>query len=189
MNLHDAPWQREVGPGWDVVLVPEQVAHRAVVALGALSTNPVGAVFAIHGVWGFFLPPESDIPPWPARVQYLRSGSQVTLPPSCWTRDQSGSGSGWVRSRSDGHLLTPPLMLHPIVAALCCPRGGRRPIRALGCSREDITVKPPPPAVGPGRDEARADADALRSLAVALDVHEAEVPGTADAFRTFFDSP
>ncbi|MEU5839763.1 hypothetical protein ABZ820_39780 [Streptomyces diacarni] len=131
VDLPEGPWARAVGSGWDVVLVPEGVARQAVQALYELPADPVGTVFALDGQWGFFLPEESDEPRWPPYVRYLKAGASVTLPPACWTRDLDGTGSGWVRRPWDGRLLTPPLMLHPMVNAVghskTAPRCVRHP--------------------------------------------------------------
>jgi hypothetical protein len=110
-GLCDAPWTRPVGPGWDVVLIPEAIARRAVRALDRVRLDAVGTVFAHHGTWGFFVPEQSDDPEWPDGITYRSAGSTVVLPPL-----SPGPGSGWVRARHDGRLLTRPLLLHPVVS-------------------------------------------------------------------------
>lgn len=115
VELPEVPWERSVGAGWEVVLIPQRVARIAVQALDAVWRDLVGAVFAIEGSWGFFVPEESDEPEWPHPARYLRSGTTVTLPPAHWMC-AAGSGPGWVRRPEDGRLLTPPLVLHPMVA-------------------------------------------------------------------------
>lgn len=121
VEVPDVPWQRPVGPGWEVVLVPEHTARPAAQALAGLSPDLVGAVFSIQGRWGFFVPEESDVPRWPAGIRYLKAGVTVTLPPACWKRPWTGTGPGWVHRPAGGRLLTPPLLLHPMVSAVSHP--------------------------------------------------------------------
>lgn len=116
VEVPDVPWQRPVGPAWEVVLVPERIARPAVQALDELSPALLGAVFSIQGRWGFFVPEESAGPPWPAGTRYLQTGAALTLPPACW-KNATSSDAGWVRRPPDGRLLTPPLILHPMVTA------------------------------------------------------------------------
>jgi hypothetical protein len=83
----------QVGPGWEVVLVREMEARQAVARLDHLSAGLVGAVCATEGWWTFFVPEDSDDPPWPDPAAYLASGATVTLPPASWTRTASAEGA------------------------------------------------------------------------------------------------
>ncbi|MFD4480382.1 hypothetical protein ACFWPU_30305 [Streptomyces sp. NPDC058471] len=116
--LCDRPHRLLLGGGFDVVLVPEQHAREAVGHLDRLELRPVGAVFAIDGQWGFFLPEGSNEPPWPSPVQYLGAGTAVTVPPASWSHADASPRSGWVRRHRNGRIFTPPLLLHPIVEAI-----------------------------------------------------------------------
>ena len=106
-----------VGPGFDIVMVPEHHARQAVALLDRLALDPIGSVFADHDRWGFFLPEESDSPAWPPATEYLHGGASVTLPPFHWPAPAYGA-TGWVRHRADGRLFTAPLMLHPVLDAV-----------------------------------------------------------------------
>ncbi|MFE0055416.1 hypothetical protein [Streptomyces sp. NPDC059003] len=116
--LCDRPHRLLLSQGFDVVLVPEQHAQEAVGHLDRLELRPVGAVFAIDGQWGFFLPEGSNEPAWPSSVQYFGAGTSVTVPPASWSRTDPSAGSGWVRRRRNGRIFTPPLLLHSIVEAI-----------------------------------------------------------------------
>jgi hypothetical protein len=116
-----APAALPVGPGFEVVLMPEAQARRALGDLDRLiELDPVEFVFvfAVDDRWGFFVPEESAQPSWPADVEYLKAGSVVTVPPAHWRHGTCQAGTGWVRRRCDGRLFPPPLILHPILAAI-----------------------------------------------------------------------
>ena len=102
----------QVGPGWEVVRVPEMQARQAVARLDCLDSGLVGAVCATGGWWSFFVPEDSDDPPWPEPAVYLASGAAVTLPPASWARNAAARGAGWVRRCRQGRLFTAPLFLH-----------------------------------------------------------------------------
>ncbi|MFD7016675.1 hypothetical protein [Streptomyces sp. NPDC059928] len=116
--LYERPHLLPLGRGFDVVLVPEQHAREAVSHLDRLELCPVGAVFAIDGQWGFFLPEGSNEPLWPSSVRYFGAGTSVAVPPASWSRAESAPGPGWVRRHRNGRIFTPPLLLHPVVEAI-----------------------------------------------------------------------
>jgi hypothetical protein len=111
----------EVGPDWEVLLLPRQLA-RQVISLTNRSRSAdtaIGWAFADGPRWGIFLPPGSQTPRWPACTTYLATGATVTLP----GRNPHGPGPHWVR-RTESRLLSHPLLLHPLVtwhAALVSP--------------------------------------------------------------------
>jgi hypothetical protein len=106
-----------VGPGWEVVRVPETLARQAVARLDRLSSDLVGAVCAIGGWWSFFVPEGSNDPQWPEPAAYLASGAAVTLPPASWERNAAARGARWVRRCHQGRVFTAPLFLYLAVTA------------------------------------------------------------------------
>ncbi|MFI5822850.1 hypothetical protein ACIA8I_27710 [Streptomyces rishiriensis] len=112
----DAPGLRQVGPGWEVLLMPEPLARLVTRALAGrpVKVAALGWVFAHAGQWGIFLPEMSDDPAWPPGTTYLAAGGSVTLPP--FSRRSAEDAWGWVRL--DGSPLSRPLLLHPVVTAL-----------------------------------------------------------------------
>jgi hypothetical protein len=123
--LLQEPTALPVGPGFEVVLIPEQVARHTVSRLDRLQLE-VGAVVAVSGCWGFFVLPESDgvSLSWPTAIEYLEVGSRVTLPPAHWPITVPGSGrTGWIRQQHDGRMFTSSLMLHTVAAAVCTLAG------------------------------------------------------------------
>ncbi|WP_446044898.1 hypothetical protein [Streptomyces olivaceus] len=109
---------RQVGPGWEVLLMPMPLGRLVTAALARrpARTAPLGWVFAASGQWGIFLPEESDDPAWPAETTYLKTGAHVTLPPFNQRGAERDSTSGWVSL--DGSPLSRPLQLHPVLTAL-----------------------------------------------------------------------
>ncbi|MDJ0342770.1 hypothetical protein QMK19_22980 [Streptomyces sp. H10-C2] len=98
--------------------MPDHHARQAINLLRDHALDPVGGVFSVEDRWGFFVPSRSQEPPWPAATTYLTEGSFVTVPPAHWQYTDDPNRPGWVRQRPDGGLLTAPLLLHPIVAAI-----------------------------------------------------------------------
>ncbi|MEW1760489.1 hypothetical protein AB0393_28755 [Streptomyces cyaneofuscatus] len=112
-----------VGPGWEVLLMPEPLGRLVVDALAGrpARTAPLGWVFTHAGRWGIFLPLQSDQPAWPSCTTYLTAGASITLPPD-EARSKTWPACGWV-SR-DGEQLSRPLLLHPVLTALApCDAG------------------------------------------------------------------
>ncbi|MET8816117.1 hypothetical protein ABZW47_29450 [Streptomyces sp. NPDC004549] len=118
LDLAEAARPQPVGPGWEVLLMPEPLGRLMVGALAGRpsTTTPLGWVFAHADQWGIFLPSESDELSWPPGTTYLKAGASVTLPPE-ETRPETWTGAyGWV-SR-DGPPLSRPLLIHPVLAVL-----------------------------------------------------------------------
>ncbi|MER5549543.1 hypothetical protein ABT072_45900 [Streptomyces sp. NPDC002589] len=109
-----------VGPGFEVVLINEDLARQAVALLDRmeLSVDPVGAVCAVEGRWAFFLPEESDIPAWPAHTQYLSCGTTLPLPPIPGTSPAPINSTRWIRWQPLGRVITAPLLLQLAVNAV-----------------------------------------------------------------------
>ncbi|GHE11985.1 hypothetical protein GCM10010339_73680 [Streptomyces alanosinicus] len=109
-----------VGPGFEVVLIDEDLAHQAVALLDRmeLSVDPVGAVSAVEGRWAFFVPEESDIPVWPARTQYFSCGTTLPLPPIPGTTPALINSTRWIRWQPFGRVITAPLLLQLAVNAV-----------------------------------------------------------------------
>lgn len=111
------PRTREVGPGWEVLLMPEPFARIVTDAITrSAAAHALGWIFAHDGHWGVFLPEQSDDPAWPPGTTYLKAGTRVTLPPFTWGLTDGDGTCGWVSQ--DGAPLSRPLLLHPIVALL-----------------------------------------------------------------------
>lgn len=111
---------RQVGPGWEVLLMSEPLAQ---LVTRAFADRPVraaalGWVFAHAGQRGIFLPEQSNDPAWPPGTTYLKSGANVTLPSFSqrWAEHEHDGTSGWVSL--DGSPLSRPLLLHPVLTAL-----------------------------------------------------------------------
>ncbi|MET9776280.1 hypothetical protein ABZ023_18800 [Streptomyces sp. NPDC006367] len=113
-----APRPQPVGPGWEVLLMPELLADLVAQALKrtAVAASALGWVFAHAGQRGIFLPEFSDVPAWPPGTTYLKAGASVTLPPYHWQLTDRDNTSGWVSQ--DGPPLSKPLLLHPIFALI-----------------------------------------------------------------------
>jgi hypothetical protein len=120
LDRTDAPHSGQVGPGWEILLMPEPLARLTLRSLtgrpGTAATASLGWVFAHAGQWGIFLPEESDDPAWPPDATYLKAGANVTLPPWHWRIPPHHCGSGWVRQY--GYPLSRPMMVHPVVTVL-----------------------------------------------------------------------
>lgn len=122
--LMSVPTEAPVGPGFEVILVPGSQAQQAVLHLVRLGCA-VGAVFALQGRCGFFVPPYSgEGLCWPPGAAYLATGSQVELPPAHWSTRSWSGGTGWVRRHGDGQLFTAPLMLHLALAVVAAELAG-----------------------------------------------------------------
>ncbi|MYU06030.1 hypothetical protein GTY81_19510 [Streptomyces sp. SID8366] len=116
-GLADGVWTGKVGPGWEVLLMPEPLARLVTDALsGSAAQSALGWTFACAGHAGAFLPEQSDDPAWPPATTYLKTGALVTLPPFTWRVARLDSTPGWVRRTGDP--LSQPLLLHPIVTLL-----------------------------------------------------------------------
>ncbi|MEV8333866.1 hypothetical protein [Streptomyces niveus] len=113
-DLMTKPGSLAIGPTFEIVLVPEMTARRAVSQLDRIEPSIVGCVFAVDGLWGFVFPDESNEPSWPQGTTYLRVGETVTVPPARWQYVERETG--WVRRRGT-HPFIPPLLLHQSVAA------------------------------------------------------------------------
>ncbi|MFI1408902.1 hypothetical protein ACH4Y0_03030 [Streptomyces sp. NPDC020707] len=109
---------QQVGPGWEVLLMPAPLGRLVTDALAERSARaaPLGWVFAHTGHWGIFPPERSDDLAWPPGTTYLKAGASITLPPPGAQPDRQSSASGWVRR--DGGFLTRPLLVHPVLTAL-----------------------------------------------------------------------
>ncbi|MEU5958204.1 hypothetical protein [Streptomyces sp. NPDC047525] len=107
-----------VGPGFEIVLVTEDLAHEAVALLDetSLSVHPIGAVVAVANRWAFFVPDKSSDPAWPAHAEHLTCGGTFSLPPPPG-RDRSPDGSRWIRRHLGRRVLTAPLLLQVAVDA------------------------------------------------------------------------
>ncbi|GAA2254162.1 hypothetical protein GCM10010232_48900 [Streptomyces amakusaensis] len=106
-----------VGPEWEAVLLPADLARRAVDDL-ARRAAPLGAVFTDGPVWGFVVPPRSGTPVWPDGADYRAAGTRVTLPAPA-ARVATGATAGcWVRRPFPGRILTAPLLPHQLATAL-----------------------------------------------------------------------
>ncbi|MFI6689402.1 hypothetical protein [Streptomyces sp. NPDC050485] len=112
--LLTAPAAVQVGDGFEVVLVPAHHARQAVALLDALPLDPVGAIAAVEDRWAFFVPEESHDPPWPPGTLYLAAGARLTLPPA----PRAWPVAGWIRWLPTGRILTAPLLLLPVLAAI-----------------------------------------------------------------------
>lgn len=109
---------RQVGPGWEILLITEPLAQLAtrVLASRPARVAALGWVFAHAGQRGIFLPEQSDDPAWPPGTTYLKTGANVTLPPFSQRWAEHDSTSGWVSL--DCSPLSRPLLLHPVLTAL-----------------------------------------------------------------------
>ncbi|MFF4933259.1 hypothetical protein ACFY2H_30875 [Streptomyces griseofuscus] len=109
---------RQVGPGWEVLLMSEPLARLVTPVLAGRPARvaPLGWVFAHAGQRGIFLPEQSDDPAWPPGTTYLKSGAKVTLPSFSQRWTEHDGTSGWVSL--DGSPLSRPLLLHPVLTAL-----------------------------------------------------------------------
>ena len=108
---------REVGPGWEILLMPEPLARLVTDTITGSAAEPaVGWIFAHASQWGVFLPEGSADPAWPAGTTYLKTGAHVTLPPFTWGFAERDGTSGWVSQ--DGGPFSRPLLLHPVVTHL-----------------------------------------------------------------------
>ncbi len=114
----ETPRPRQVGPGWEILLMPVPLGRLVTAALARrpARTAPLGWVVATSGQWGIFLPEESDDPAWPPETTYLKSGANVILPSFSQRWTEHGGTSGWVNL--DGSPLSRPLLLHPVLTAL-----------------------------------------------------------------------
>ncbi|MFF7400660.1 hypothetical protein [Streptomyces murinus] len=178
---------REVGPGWEVLLMPAPLGRLVTDALRrSAAASAVGWIFAHAGHWGILLPERSDDPAWPPGTTYLKTGGPVTLPPSPRHVAFCDSTPRWVRR--DGDLLSRPLLLHPVVtllatSAACSPaRTGDLTMPTAGCPTTPDRATAPAGA----HAQHRAPRDDGPALAEVLDLQEADVPHTAEAFRHFF---
>lgn len=116
-HLASRPVDVEVGVDFDIVVLPEEQAHRTVDLLAHRRPHPVGAAVSRPGEWVLFLPPRSGLGThwaWPAR--HFDSGF-LQVPPlltACeelrWAR-LGNTGRG-------GRAYTAPLMLHPLLPLL-----------------------------------------------------------------------
>lgn len=193
-NPSEGPRTREVGPGWEVLLMPEPLARLVTGTITqSAAAAAVGWVFAHAGQWGVFLPERSDDPAWPLGTTYLKAGTHVTLPPFTWGFTECDGTSGWVSQ--DGGPLSRPLLLHPIVALLATdtprsvspePEGLTMPAACLTPAPAHAAALAPAPARPRSRGDRGERGDSGPALAEVLDLQEAEVPGTADALEHFF---
>ncbi|MFJ4972112.1 hypothetical protein [Streptomyces sp. NPDC088755] len=109
---------RQVGPGWEVLLMPAPLAELVTHTLGenTVAASAMGWTFAHAGHRGIFLPELSDDPAWPPGTTYLKAGASVSLPPFHWRLAERGGTEGWVALNSQP--LSKPMLLHPVVTLI-----------------------------------------------------------------------
>ncbi|MFJ6017469.1 hypothetical protein [Streptomyces sp. NPDC092952] len=175
---------RTVGPGWEVLLMPEPLAQRVTAAAARSTTTPVGWVFAHDDHWGILLPEGSGDPAWPSGTTYLPVGASVVLPPFTWRRPRHRSG--WVSQ--DGPMISRPLPVHHLVTQLAAEPASPR----TGALAMSTTCPAPSPRAGAQPDGTPVRDEPERRCAeevLGLDLQVAEVPGTAGALAHFFLDP
>ncbi|MFE8941103.1 hypothetical protein ACFYNX_26970 [Streptomyces sp. NPDC007872] len=104
----------------DLLLVPPWIGEKVLERLVTHHSDPIGAVVSlIHDDqhrYGFWLPPGSHLPAWPAFCTYLPAGTALELPQLHQHGDDSRPG--WIRQGTGGRMYSRPLHLHAIITAL-----------------------------------------------------------------------
>ncbi|RRR79401.1 hypothetical protein [Streptomyces sp. RP5T] len=116
-QLASRPLNVKVGADFDIVVLPEEQARKAVDALAHCRPHPIGAAMARRSEWVLFLPPGSGLgAQWPTPARHFDSGT-LQVPPLLTVCEEPR----WVRLGNTvhgGRAYTAPLVLHPLLPLL-----------------------------------------------------------------------